>query len=143
MLRRRAEVLGVSSRVTFDPVYHDDRGLAELTARGTIVVLPYDSPDQVTSGVLVDAIGAGCPVIATDFPHAVELLASGAGIVVPRRDPAALAAAVRRALTEEGLLDSLTSEARRLAPSLSWDAVAAQYLTECGRVAHAAPSVLR
>ena len=38
-------------------------------------------------GVLVDAVAAGRPVVSTAFPHAVELLASGAGIVVPQRDP--------------------------------------------------------
>jgi len=54
-----------------------------------MVILPYDSPDQVTSGVLVDAIAAGRPVIATAFPHAVELLSSGAAswcrVATPRR----------------------------------------------------------
>ncbi len=54
-------------------------------------MLPCDSPDQVTSGVLVDAVAAGRPVIATAFPHAVELLRSGAGLVVPQGDPGALA----------------------------------------------------
>ena len=34
-------------------------------ASASVVVLPYDSRDQVTSGVLVDAIAAGRPVIAT------------------------------------------------------------------------------
>ncbi len=87
-------------------------------------MLPYDSPDQVTSGVLVDAVAAGRPVVATAFPHAVELLASGAGIVVPRRDPAALAAALRRVLTEPGLAEGMAAEARRLAPELAWPAVA-------------------
>ena len=40
--------------------------------------------------MLVDAVAAGRPVVSTAFPHAVELLASGAGIVVPQRDPVAL-----------------------------------------------------
>ena len=42
--------------------------------------------------MLVDAIAAGRPVVATAFPHAVELLSSGAGIVVDHDDPEALAA---------------------------------------------------
>ena len=42
-------------------------------------------------------------MISTAFPHAVELLASGAGIVVPQRDPVALAAAIeRQALSQSG-----------------------------------------
>ena len=56
--------------------------LTALVQSSAVVVLPYDSTDQVTSGVLVDAIAAGRPVVATAFPHAVELLGSGAGIVV-------------------------------------------------------------
>ena len=61
------------------------------------MVLPYDSTQQVTSGVLVEAIAKGRPVVATAFPHAVELLSSGAGIVVNHQDQDALAAARRHA----------------------------------------------
>ena len=46
---------------------------------------------------------AGRPVISTAFPHAVELLASGAGLVVPERDPAALAEAIRAVVSDEDL----------------------------------------
>jgi len=100
-----------------------------------VVVLPYDSRDQVTSGVLVDAIAAGRPVIATAFPHAVELLSSGAGLVVPHADPLALSNAIRSVLCDERLLASMAAEARRLAPSLSWSSVAAQYTRLCDELA--------
>jgi glycosyltransferase involved in cell wall biosynthesis len=127
MLRRRAIASGVEDHVRFDVGYRGLDALARLIASSSVVVLPYDSPDQVTSGVLVDAVAAGRPVVATAFPHAVELLANGAGIVVPRRDPDALAAALGRVLTEPGLADAMTAEARRLAPGLAWPAVAARY----------------
>jgi glycosyltransferase involved in cell wall biosynthesis len=127
MLRRRVVDAGLTGCVSFDAGYRDLPALAELIDAASVVVLPYDSPDQVTSGVLVDAVAAGRPVIATAFPHAVELLTSGAGLVVPRRDPQALAAALRRVLTEPGLADSMAAEARRIAPSLAWPAVARQY----------------
>jgi hypothetical protein len=86
MLKRRAHLLGVSSLITFDDRYRSLDSLLELVNQSTCVVLPYDSDDQITSGVLVDAVSAGRPVIATAFPHADELLATGAGIVVPHRD---------------------------------------------------------
>ena len=127
MLHRRASAAGVVRHVFFDEGYRDLEALSQLIASASVVVLPYDSPDQVTSGVLVDAIAAGCPVVATAFPHAVELLSSGAGIVVPRRDPDALADALRRVLTEPGLAGEMAAEARRLAPALAWPAVAAEY----------------
>jgi len=127
MLVERAERSGSASSVSFDDSYRDLESLTDLIRSADLVVLPYDSDDQVTSGVLVDAIAAGCPVVSTAFPHAVELLASGAGIVVPQRDASALAAAIRTVLTDADRAEAMAVEARRLAPELSWEAVARRY----------------
>jgi polysaccharide biosynthesis protein PslF len=127
-LIERADRLGVADSVTFDDRYRDVAQLTRFVASASVVVLPYDSRDQVTSGVLVDAIAAGRPVIATAFPHAVELLGSGAGIVVPHEDPVALADAIRLAITGADELSSMAAEARRIAPSLGWNAVADRYI---------------
>ena len=77
--------------VQFDARYLDVPTLQRIVRAADVVLLPYDSPDQVTSGVLTEAVVAGKPVVSTAFPHAVELLSGGAGILVPRRDPAAIA----------------------------------------------------
>jgi glycosyltransferase involved in cell wall biosynthesis len=127
MLIQRAWAKGVAGSMTFDDSYRDVASLTELIQRSSVVVLPYDSRDQVTSGVLVDAIAAGRPVVATAFPHAVELLSTGAGLVVPHGNSAALAYALRRVLTEPQLAASMAAEAARLAPELAWTSVADQY----------------
>ena len=132
MLEERAEVLGVGHLIRFDNRYLDRRALHELVRAADVVVLPYDSTDQVTSGVLIEAVTAGRPVVATAFPHAVELLSAGAGIIVPHQDPPAIAAAVRRILTEPGAAAAMTAASRHLAPDLTWAAVAARY-RELGR----------
>ena len=116
----QAERHGLSSSVVFDADYRDVASLTALIQSSTVVVLPYDSKDQVTSGVLVDAIAAGRPVVATAFPHAVELLSSGAGLVVDHDDPDAMALALRRVLTRPELAANMAAEASRLAPSLGW-----------------------
>jgi glycosyltransferase involved in cell wall biosynthesis len=134
MLVERSWTNQVASSVTFDATYRDVRSLTQLIQDAAVVVLPYDSHDQVTSGVLVDAIAAGRPVVATAFPHAVELLSSGAGIVVPQRDPTALATALRHILTEPALAATMAAEAERLAPSLGWPAIAARYATLADRM---------
>lgn len=118
---------GVAASVTFDPTYRDVAALTELIQSCAVVVLPYDSREQATSGVLVDAIAAGRPVVATAFPHAVELLGSGAGIVVDHDEPAALAGALRRVLTEPDLLERMATEAARLAPAMGWPVIAEAY----------------
>jgi len=48
--------------------------------------------------------------------------------VVPHADPTALAEAIRSTLSDPDLLASMAAEARRLAPSLSWSAVADRYV---------------
>jgi glycosyltransferase involved in cell wall biosynthesis len=127
MLARRAWERGVPSSVTFDDTYRDVPSLTRLIQEATVVVLPYDSRDQVTSGVLVDAIAARRPVIATAFPHAVELLSSGAGIVVPHANPAALAHALRLVLTDPDVADEMAEEAGQIAHGLGWRSIAHEY----------------
>ena len=119
---------GVADSVCFDAGYRSVSTLTALVQSAAVVVLPYDSTDQVTSGVLVDAIASGRPVVATAFPHAVELLKSGAGIVVGHDDADALASALRRILTQPRLAGAMAAEARRLAPEMAWPVVAGAYL---------------
>jgi glycosyltransferase involved in cell wall biosynthesis len=139
MLIARADRSGAGSRITFDDSYQDLESLTAMIRSADLVVLPYDSADQVTSGVLVDAVAAGRPVVSTAFPHAVELLASGAGIVVAQRDPDALADAIRSVLIDPERAARMAAEARRLAPGLSWPAVAARYGRVGARLLYSRP----
>jgi glycosyltransferase involved in cell wall biosynthesis len=133
-LYRLGARLGVSTAVRYDPVYRDQAALGRLIRSADVVLLPYDSPEQVTSGVLIEAISAGIPIVATAFPHAVEMLTGGPGLLVPHQDHEALAAAVRRVLTEPGLADALAGRTRELAPTLMWPAVAARYAELAGNL---------
>ncbi|MFT7837071.1 glycosyltransferase [Saccharothrix sp. BKS2] len=126
-LRNRAIACGVADLIEFDPTYLEVDALAELVRRADVVLLPHDSSEQVTSGVLLEALAARKPVVATAFPHAVELLADGAGLLVPHRDPAAIAAALRRVLTEPGLAAGMSDRSTSLVPAPSWTAVANRY----------------
>jgi len=128
MLKRRSRMLGVEEIIEFDDTYRSLDSLLELINSVSCVVLPYDSIDQITSGVLVDALSARRPVIATAFPHAEELLAGDAGLVVPHRDPVSLAAAIRSVVTEEKRLESMFEATADIARQHRWSAVAGKYL---------------
>jgi glycosyltransferase involved in cell wall biosynthesis len=71
------------------------------------------------------------PVVATEFPHAVELLADGPGLLVPHQDPVAMAAAIRHLLAQPNLtgLAGLGG-----GPTLRWPAVAARYQALAARL---------
>ncbi len=123
----RARAAGVADLLELDDRYPAVDELAVLVQQADVVLLPYDSREQVTSGVLIEAVAAGRPVVSTAFPHAIELLADQTGIVVPQRDPAAIETALRRVLTEPGLAEGLAEQAARKAPDLLWGAVANRY----------------
>ena len=99
-LKAQVAALELGAHVSFDSRYRDNVALGELVDAADVVLLPYDSTDQVTSGVLIEAVAARKPVVATRFPHAIELLGNGAGLLVPQKNPAAIAAALRTLLTD-------------------------------------------
>jgi glycosyltransferase involved in cell wall biosynthesis len=127
--------LGLGKIVEFDDRYLDRAVLARLVRSADLVVLPYASVEQVTSGVLVEAIAASKPVIATAFPHALELLAGGAGITVPHDDPAALGAALRSVLTDWRLAARMERHTRRLKRGRYWPTIGQRYDTLMSTVA--------
>jgi glycosyltransferase involved in cell wall biosynthesis len=133
-LRAQVRRAGLGPWISFDGRYRDASELAALIRSADVVLLPYDSTEQVTSGVLIEAVAAGKPVVATRFPHAGELLAGGAGLVVPHRDPAAIAAALRSVITRGDVLASMASAAAATAPQLLWPAIAGQYRELVGRL---------
>jgi polysaccharide biosynthesis protein PslF len=127
MLRDRAEAAGVADLVEFDADYRDTAQLMDLVHEADAVLLPYESTEQVTSGVLIEAVAAARPVVATAFPHARELLSDGAGLLVPQRDAAAMAQALGRVLTQPGLAGNMAAQAERAGADLRWSAVAERY----------------
>lgn len=126
-LMARARDRDVADRVHFDARFLPTATLGELIGGADVVLLPYDSLEQVTSGVLIEAVAAGKPVVSTCFPHAVELLGGGAGLLVGRQDPAAIARALHRVLTEPGLSARMSRYSADLSPYLLWPAVARSY----------------
>ncbi|GLY29047.1 glycosyl transferase family 1 [Kineosporia sp. NBRC 101731] len=127
-LIERTRQLGLDDAVTFDSRYLTTTELNAMVAAADIVLLPYDSTDQVTSGVLSEAVAASKPVVATRFPHAVELLSGGAGLLVPHRDPTATATALRTLLTRRDIAEDMSRAAVTTTPGVLWPAVAQRYL---------------
>ena len=63
--RRRG---GARPRRARRPLPRASAELAELVRQADVVLLPYDSREQVTSGVLIEAVAAGRPVVSTGLP---------------------------------------------------------------------------
>jgi glycosyltransferase involved in cell wall biosynthesis len=73
---------------------------------------------------LFDAIAAGIPVIASAGGFAAELVESeNLGIVVPPGDAGAVAEAIRRLLTDDGLHSACVESLERIRPRFAWEVV--------------------
>jgi len=126
-LQARVRALGLATSITFDGRYRESEALMSLVQSADVVLLPYDSVDQVTSGVLIEAVAAGKPVVATRFPHAVELLGDSAGILVAHHSAQEIAGALRTLFTHRDIAARMARAAAAEAPRLRWPAVAERY----------------
>jgi glycosyltransferase involved in cell wall biosynthesis len=127
-LHRLVNDLGVSDRVEFVDRYVDDRELLTLASHADLVLVPYDNSDQVSSGVITDALGLGRPVLATKFPYAQELLGEGAGLAVDHEIDA-MSEGIRELLTDPISYRRAARAASLMSADLAWPAVARQYMS--------------
>lgn len=126
-LEEMTSALGIEDNVRFMDNYLSDEMLHALLHDSTIVVLPYDSTDQIVSGVLVEAVSANVPVVATAFPHAAELAIGGAVLTVPHRHPQVMAETITRLVDSPASLDAMTRAQLALTKDVEWGSVAARY----------------
>jgi glycosyltransferase involved in cell wall biosynthesis len=128
-LERMVTDLGLVNNVRFIDDYMSSELLGDLLLETTLVVLPYDSTEQIVSGVLVEAVAANVPIVATEFLHSVELANQGAVATVPHRDPGAIAETIIGLLDSADARQSMVAADRAIAPDLEWASVAAEYET--------------
>ncbi len=77
--------------------------------------------------VLVEAMAAGLPIVATDIPGYREVVHDGAeGILVPPRDPEAVAQAIGRILDDPASAEAFGVAGRTRASDYAWESVARQ-----------------
>jgi glycosyltransferase involved in cell wall biosynthesis len=124
MLERRVVELSLGDHVEFDDRFLSIDELSDLLTATDVFVTPYRSQEQIASGALTFAIAAGCAVVSTPYWYAQDMLATGAGRLVPFDDPAALADAVCAYIDEPETLVAARARARHIGSSLAWPSVA-------------------
>jgi glycosyltransferase involved in cell wall biosynthesis len=133
MLETRADQLGVADHLIFHNRFVSQDELTEFLSAADIYITPYLQPEQITSGTLAYAAGAGKSVISTPYTYARELLDEGRGVLVPYRDAATIAREVITVLgDDEGRL-GMCARARAHGIGMTWSAVAGPYLATFDR----------
>ena len=118
--------LGLQQHVHFLDRFLTIDELGLLLSSTDLYLTPYRSREQIVSGALTYAVAAGCPVVSTPYLYAVDLLSSGAGVLVPFDDPGAMAAAISSLLDDPAALAAARAESTRIGAELSWSSVGEQ-----------------
>lgn len=119
--------LGMEDHVRFVDSFVGPAELTRWLEAADVVVTPYPQLDQIVSGTLSFAMGAGRAIISTPYTYATELLADGRGMLVPPGSASDLAAALTNVLGDDSLRAALGRRAYAYGRGMVWSAVGADY----------------
>ncbi|MEX2156262.1 MAG: glycosyltransferase [Gemmatimonadales bacterium] len=111
-LQALAVELGVADRVEFSG-WQPFSGVRAAMNRTTILVHPSDGLGDGLPNVVREAMALGAPVVASDIAGIPDALRDGCGILVPPKDPVALATALERLLSDPAEQRAIAVRARR------------------------------
>ena len=117
-LERRVTGQGLEDVVSLTPALSHQELLDRLAAGHwrTAVLASIVTPHGEHEGIpvsLLEAMSVGVPAIGTETGGIPDLLGGGAGLLVPERDADALADALERVITDDGLWEELAAAGRR------------------------------
>ena len=119
---------GLDGRVQWTGHQSDAEVAADFHAID-VLVMPYEDGMSMRRSTLTAALANGCAIVTTHPQDPTpELRADADLVLVPPRDPAATAAAVRRIAADPRLAESLRANARKAARQFSWEVIAARHL---------------
>jgi glycosyltransferase involved in cell wall biosynthesis len=125
-LIRLVHECGLDGHVAFVDEFLSQRDIVDYLLASDIYVTPYLDPNQITSGTLAYALGAGKAIVSTPYLYAVEVLADGRGLVVDFRSERLLGDAVMRILDDPELKRRLEHDAYEYGRRMAWPYVGAQ-----------------
>lgn len=124
----KIESSGMSDHVRFVNQYLTQREIVDYLLATDVYVTPYLDLNQITSGTLAYALGAGKAIVSTRYLHAAEALADGRGLLVDVRDADGLARAVLAILDDPALKGELERRAYDYGKEMAWPNVGRRVL---------------
>lgn len=116
---------GVAELVRFMGALPNDQAMREV-ARSSVFVLP--SLGEGLGIVILEAQALGVPVVATNIGGIPDCVKDGTtGLLVPVKNPKAIAEAVIKILENQSLADTLVKNAKKELYRFDWQRIAEQY----------------
>jgi glycosyltransferase involved in cell wall biosynthesis len=125
-LIRLVEELQLEKHVRFHNRFLAKRELTKFLQATDVYVTSYISPNQISSGTLAYALGAGRAVISTPYLHAQDVLAEGRGLFCKFKDPNSIAVCMDK-LLDKNLRETMQRKAYKYSRRFVWSNVAKEY----------------
>ena len=123
----RVAALRMTGHVRFVDRFVGQVELTRWLEAADVFVTPYPNLEQIVSGTLSYAMGAGRVIVSTPYAYASELLADGRGVLVPPASPSAFAAGVNRVLADDDLRAEVGQRAYAHSRRMVWSEVGDRY----------------
>jgi glycosyltransferase involved in cell wall biosynthesis len=123
----RAKALKMTDHVRFVDRFVGRSELLRWLEAADVFVTPYPNLEQIVSGTLSYAMGAGRAIVSTPYAYAAELLAEGRGVLVPPGSPTALATALDELLGDDELRAAVGKRGYDYSRRMVWSEVGARY----------------
>lgn len=127
-LQNLVDELKLTDKVKFVDEFLSDEQLKEYLTACDIYLSPYQHKQQISSGTLSFAVGAGAAVISTPYWHAKDLLVDDRGILTPFDDTATMGRNIQLLYNSHRLLAWHRFKARTYGEQTTWAIVAKKYL---------------
>src|SRR4029077_15040312 len=108
--------------------------MVEFIGAADIYITPYRHEEQVVSGTLAYALGAGNAIISTPYWHAIELLDDRRAALVPFHTPGAIAQKTIELLDTPATRHAMRKLAYLFAREMIWKRVAQGYMESFAKV---------
>lgn len=127
-LERRVRDLGLENHVVFHNRFVELDELIEYICSCDIYLTPYLAREQITSGTLAYALGAGKAIISTPYWYAEDLLADQRGVLVDFGDTEKLSQALMHLIEDSITRNRMRKKAYDYGRQMVWKEVARNYL---------------
>lgn len=126
-LQKLVRDLKLQDNVIFINRYTKIKELKEFLGASDIYITPYCNKEQISSGTLAYAVGAGKAVVSTPYFYAEELLSEGRGVLFDFNDSKYLEQELIKLLDDDTLRNRMRKKAYEFGRDMVWRKVGEEY----------------
>ncbi|MFX1606807.1 MAG: glycosyltransferase family 4 protein, partial [Promethearchaeota archaeon] len=116
--------LNLEKNVRFHNRFLTKEELIQYLQATDVYICPYVNVDQLSSGTVTYALGAGRAIVSTPFYYAREVLADGRGILCKFKSPSSISEGIRQLLQNPDEKAHVEKLAYKYGQDMTWSRVA-------------------